>query len=133
MKTKNFRSIELEITTNEFIDKKDWFGFNDNEPEPYTFMQIENSFTSKAEESNMKDNIRSLNTLKIRLSEKKRTYNRNQYDIMTLLSDFGGFQDVVVIIPSLFLSVYSSRMFQINLLTEIPAKEDKKNDSKDKI
>ena len=47
-------------------------------------------------------------------------YEREAYTILNLLGDFGGFTDALVLIISLFTSVYSARMFNAAIAAELP-------------
>ena len=45
------------------------------------------------------------------LSDLQKTYEREVYTFMEALSDFGGFNDGVIIIPAIFMHIYSYRMY----------------------
>ena len=44
---------------------------------------------------------------------------------MEALSDFGGFNDGVLIIPAIFMQIYSSRMYLQSLFALLPVKQTK--------
>ena len=50
----------------------------------------------------------------------KSVYSREAYTILSLLGDFGGFTDALVLIISLFTSFYSARMFNAAIAEELP-------------
>ena len=57
----------------------------------------------------------------IRLSDIKRSHERQVYTYMMLLGDFGGFNAAVLSIPALFMSFYAEKMFKAAVLEEITA------------
>ena len=46
------------------------------------------------------------------MGNNKSIFKREAYTVLSLLGDFGGFTDALVLIIGLFTSFYSSRMFQ---------------------
>ena len=48
---------------------------------------------------------------KFRLDEVKRSYEREVYSFMTLLSDFGGFNDGVILLPAILMTMYNAKMY----------------------
>ena len=46
-------------------------------------------------------------TVTIKLSEVKRTYERSAYTLLGVLSDLGGFADLVYVMPMLIIGIYS--------------------------
>ena len=57
----------------------------------------------------------------------KRTHlsERKAYTFFTLIGDLGGFYGAIVILPSLFMNWYSSKMFQVDIVGSIPHKRSK--------
>ena len=51
-------------------------------------------------------------SLQIHLSDVKHKYFRQPYSVFSLLSDFGGFNEAVVILPALVLRLYRQKMFE---------------------
>ena len=49
---------------------------------------------------------------------------------MTLIGDFGGFNGAIIILPSLFMNWYSSKMFDAAIAQEIPTKKRSKRSKK---
>ena len=47
----------------------------------------------------------------LQLSRVQRQYERKSYDFISLLADFGGFNDGLLLIASSFMYVYSKAMF----------------------
>ena len=58
----------------------------------------------------------------IRLSDTKRSHERQVYTYMMLLGDFGGFNAAVLSIPAIFMGFYAEKMFKAAVLEEIPVK-----------
>ena len=67
------------------------------------------------------------------LSEIEKTYEREVFSFMAALGDFGGFNDGVVLIPALFMSFYSQKMFAKELFSLLPTKSSSNHKSRDKI
>ena len=61
--------------------------------------------------------------LELQLSDLKKTYEREVYSFMALLGDFGGFNDGVILIPAILLSLYAEKMFNKALYSELPVKK----------
>ena len=45
---------------------------------------------------------------------------------MDFLSDFGGFNDGILIIPTVFFAFYSERVYQNDVYTQMPVKKKRK-------
>ena len=58
--------------------------------------------------------------LKVFLSDKRHKYERTRYSVMNLLSDYGGFQGAIVMIPSPLMSLYASGMLRRSLANQTP-------------
>ena len=54
------------------------------------------------------------------MGDNKSIYKRQAYTILSLLGDFGGFTDALVLLISIFASTYSARMFSAAIATELP-------------
>ena len=67
------------------------------------------------------------------LSDVSKTYQRDVYTFMEALGDFGGFNDGVVIIPALFMQIYSSKMYLQSLFSLLPIKQMKKPGDRKKM
>ena len=52
---------------------------------------------------------------------------------MELLGDFGGFNDGVVIIPAIFMQIYSSKMYLQSLFALLPIKQSKISGNRKKM
>ena len=65
--------------------------------------------------------------MKFKLSEISRSYERQAYTLMALISDVGGFMDIIKLIPVFIMASYSERMYQAQIYSEIPKKKDKKD------
>ena len=56
---------------------------------------------------------------------------RGQFTLfLSLISDAGGFNGAIVVIPTLFMAIYSGRMFNSSLLEEVPIRKSRKRDKK---
>ena len=53
------------------------------------------------------------------LDNNKDYYERSAYTFLTLLGDFGGFNDAIFFLISLFLSSYSAKMYMATVVTQI--------------
>ena len=49
--------------------------------------------------------------IEFNLSNVQRQYERKDYDFISLLADFGGFNDGLLLLASSFMYVYSKAMF----------------------
>lgn len=67
------------------------------------------------------------------LSGIKKTYEREVYTIMELLSDFGGFNDGIILIPAVLMHFYSQKMYIQHLFGLLPIKKESDPDSGEKI
>ena len=56
------------------------------------------------------------------LSDLEKTYEREVYSFMQALGDFGGFNDGIVIIPAILMSIYSNKMYLMSLFALLPIK-----------
>ena len=115
----------VELSQNEFIDHNDYVGFLSPDPEPYNFLSIEDKTTESSPSSSPKASFI------IKLSDKKRNYERQVYTFMTLIGDIGGFYGAILTIPSLILSNYSKTMFESSLQENMPVRMSKKRKNTD--
>ena len=58
--------------------------------------------------------------VRIELSDIRNSQSRSPYTVFILLGDFGGFQGAIILIPSFLMSLYSSRMFERSLASDVP-------------
>ena len=54
------------------------------------------------------------------MGNNKSVYKREAYTILSLLGDFGGFTDALVLLVGVFASVYSAKMFNAAIASELP-------------
>lgn len=47
------------------------------------------------------------------LSDVKKSHERRAYTLLILLGDIGGFNEAIKLLPSLFMGLYASNMFQL--------------------
>ena len=52
------------------------------------------------------------------MGDNKSIYKRQAYTILSLLGDFGGFTDALVLLVGIFASTYSARMFSAAIASE---------------
>ena len=71
--------------------------------------------------------------IRISISNRKNSLDRQVYSLLTLASDVGGFNGAIVIIPTYLMSFYSLRMFNASLLEEMPVRKNKKKTRSKKI
>ena len=62
-------------------------------------------------------------SINVRLHNIERVYERQSYTFMMMVGDIGGFNGAVIVVPSLFMSYYSSLMYQYEVTSEIPIKK----------
>ena len=48
------------------------------------------------------------------------------YTLMVLISDIGGSQEAIILIPTFFLSFYTPKMYEASVLSDMPSKKPKK-------
>ena len=56
-------------------------------------------------------------------------YKRQAYTFLTLLGDFGGFNDAIVFLISIFMSSYSAKMYAAQITSELPLLEEPTSDA----
>ena len=66
------------------------------------------------------------NSLKLQLADIERTSERRVYSLIQLMSDFGGFNDGLNILPAILMAVYNSRMYHAAWASFFPVKERQK-------
>ena len=64
-------------------------------------------------------------SLRFKLSDVKRSYEREVYSLMTLLSDFGGFNDGVTLLPAILMGMYNAKMYYAAKTSLFPIKNKK--------
>ena len=57
------------------------------------------------------------------MGDNKSIYKRQAYTILSLLGDFGGFVDALVLLLGLFAHFYNAKMFLASISTELPYTE----------
>ena len=103
--------LEFELSTNSFIDKSDPFGLIHSDPEPIKFYTFEKVTMFKAarlywrfnEWNPYKKEKRFSMPITFTLSDIAKTYEREAYTLMAALSDFGGFNDGIILFPAIFM------------------------------
>ena len=56
------------------------------------------------------------------LSDIEKKFEREVYTFMAVLGDFGGFNDGIVFIPAILMSIYSNKMYLMSLFALLPVK-----------
>ena len=59
---------------------------------------------------------------RFKLDDVKRSYEREDYSIIELLSDFGGFNDGITLIPAILMTLYNGRMYYAARTSIFPIK-----------
>ena len=59
-------------------------------------------------------------SIALRMGDNKSIYKREAYTVLSLLGDFGGFADALLLIIGLFASFYSAKMFTAAIAAELP-------------
>ena len=68
----------------------------------------------------------------LNLSDKEQIYERSAYNMFTLIGDIGGFNGAITILPSYFMSIYSSQMFKMALSQDFKVHKSAKRSKKKK-
>ena len=116
--------VYIELAENQFYDQNNAIGFLNEEPESFNFLSVNQQFyqTYPAEKPKL--------TFKIKLSDKVFIYHRQVYTLFSLIGDIRGFNSAIVMLPTFFMSFYSSYMFKQSLHKEIPITKKQKNKTK---
>ena len=64
--------------------------------------------------------------LELVISNQKYEYEREFYTLMTLVGDIGGFQGAVIMLPAFLMSLYTPKMFEVSIASEMPIKKKRK-------
>ena len=98
------------------MNKDDSYGLFFSNPDPVTRLEMEGKpFISQEENSKP-------NSLKLLLSDVERGNERQVYQVMAMLSDFGGFNDGVLFFPAILMTLYNSKMFYSVVAAMLPVK-----------
>ena len=65
--------------------------------------------------------------MRFQLSHNKYIYERSVYTFFSLIGDVGGFNGAIVILPTFLMAIYSERMYQGSIQSEILARKSKKS------
>ena len=60
--------------------------------------------------------------LKLQLADKEYMLERSAYSFMTLMSDFGGFNDGIAIFPAILMTLYNGKMYDAEKTSVFPIK-----------
>ena len=113
------QTILFELGANLFEDFRDKVGFFRTDPVEHSFFQIEKENVDK-----ISPYKRTETRVKIELSDLFRSQERQVYTFMTMLGDVGGFNEAVIIFPSIIMAYFSERMYRKDIAGEIPVKDD---------
>ena len=94
----------IELANNEFVDNGDYLGFIAPIPDPFNFLSFEKLEKSTEDKWSTK--------VIFKLSEVKRTYHRQVYSLIVMLSDMGGFNGIIYLVPAWLMALYGERMYQ---------------------
>ena len=64
-----------------------------------------------------------------KLSEIKRSYERQVYSLVALLSDVGGFRDIILVFPTWIVGWFADKMYNAKVYSQIPKKKERKDSS----
>ena len=100
----------INLEQNEAVFQDTMVGFLEKEAEPVNFLTIgdTNSVDTNGRAGFM-----------ILMSNQKNFYSRSAYTFLTLLGDFGGFNDAIVFLISLFMGGYSAKMYAAQIASEL--------------
>ena len=110
------------LSPNEFVDHRDLIGLFRTDPVETPFF-----FAADLSVDEMDLDGFSFGEIMFVLSPQVTTYEREAYTLMTLIADVGGFNGAIIILPSFFMSIYSSKMYEESVSREIPTKRRKRN------
>ena len=60
--------------------------------------------------------------MQFELSDIQHQYERKDYNLISLLADFGGFNDGLFLLTSFFMTIYSSTMFEGSFAEQFPVR-----------
>ena len=96
--------IDIPLKPNEFVDKKDWFGFVESEDsiERYEYLTLGTITQSNWQKSKDDDDFYKFPTaqFKIYLDSERYSNERSKYHIFNLVGDVGGFWAAIILIPA---------------------------------
>ena len=125
---------QIELSVNKFEDRNDYLGLIQFEPEPQQFFNIEKltyGLETRARKY-FKTDQTNYPTMFV-LSDIEKTYEREVYSFMAALGDFGGFNDGVILIPAILMSIYSRKMFLQELFGQLRMKSESNPASREKM
>ena len=115
---------EVELSMNTLIDRNDYLGLFYSDPEPRPFFSFDKKENEQAKRI-IRENKAFYQPILFSLSDTMNVYERDVYSFMEALGDFGGFADGIVMIPAIFMKMYSSRMYLQSLFSLLPIKASK--------
>ena len=125
---------QIELSVNKFEDRSDYLGLIQSEPEPYQFFNLEK--VTNDLESRLSKYFREKKTnfpFTFVLSDIEKTYEREVYSFMAALGDFGGFNDGVILIPAILMSIYTQKLFLQELFGQLRMKSESNPASREKM
>ena len=90
-------------------------GFLEEESDPINFLSIDRIYSKLPAV-----NTPNLFYFFLKMGNNKSIYKREAYTILSLLGDFGGFTDALVLLVGTFTSFYSAKMFNAAIASELP-------------
>ena len=108
--------IEVDLSPRIFINGEDPIGIIQLDPDEVVTLGLEGRPQLSQDESIWP------NSLKLQLADIKRYNERQVYQIMSLFGDFGGFNDGILFLPAIVMSIYNSKMFSKAVSTLFPVK-----------
>ena len=116
MKPKTTKNILL--TESIFEDEKDQVGIIQDQDTSQHFLSLE-TFTEYE-----RDDDGSFGGYTFSLSKIQKSFSRKAYTFMELVGDVGGFNSAVVILPKIFMSFYSAKVYEKSISSQIPVRDD---------
>ena len=112
----------IKLSLNEFEDHNEHIGVYQTEPEQHTFLKVE-----EIDKYVFGDILNSFGIpemyVRFQLSQKKKNHERENYTMLQLIGDSGGFNGSVIGLTTFLLGSYNQQMFETTIFKEMPVKK----------
>ena len=108
--------VEVELSPRSFVNRDDFLGLIQSNPIPETRLGMEGRPLLSSSDQVWP------NSLKLQLADVQRGNDRQVYSVMAFLSDFGGFNEGIMFLPAILMTLYNSKMFHSSIATLFPVK-----------
>ena len=125
--------LHVQLATNSLTIEKDMIGFITSKKTETEFLSVESSKSSSIfpksyvridpQTGKEKEFILDIPQVKFELSEVNHEYERSRYTFVDLLSDFGGFNDGLLLLAHALTGTYAASMFTGKLASTFPVQE----------